>query len=69
MLSDGVVHLPPVFGNHPRFPYGIKELAGQKLIPKVAIEAFVEAVLPGAPRLDDKCPHPTCAAILSPGQL
>jgi len=48
-----VVELPPAFDQHLRFGAAEEPFPVQKLVPKLAVEALDEPVLPGATRRDE----------------
>lgn len=55
-----VVALPPVRGDDACFVHGLKFFAVQTLVPKPAVEALHEAVLPWATWFDIGRPHINC---------
>ena len=50
--SDGIVLAPPLLDQHGRLRQRVEDLPVQQLIPELAVEALVVAVLPRAARLD-----------------
>ena len=50
--SDGIVLAPPVLDQHGRLRQRVEDLPVQQLVPELAVEALVVAVLPRAARLD-----------------
>ena len=51
MRPDRVVVLAPVLDQRFGLLEGVEDLAVEQLMPELPVEAFVVAVLPGAPRL------------------
>ena len=52
MGSDGIVLAPPLLDQHGRLRQRVEDLPVQQLVPELAVEALVVAVLPRAARLD-----------------
>ena len=50
--SDGIVLAPPLLDQHVRLRQRVEDLPVQQLVPELAVEALVVAVLPRAARLD-----------------
>ena len=50
--SDGIVLAPPLLDQHGRLRQRVEDLPVQQLVPELAVEALVVAVLPRAARLD-----------------
>ena len=50
--SDGIVLAPPLLDQHGRLRQRVEDLPVQQLVPELAVEALVAAVLPRAARLD-----------------
>ena len=57
MRPDGVVVLPPAFDQHLGFVQRGEDLAVEKLVTQLAVEALVAAILPGASRFDEQGPY------------
>ena len=56
MRPDGVVVLPPAFDQHLGFVQRGEDLAVEKLVTQLAVEALVVAILLGASRFDEQPP-------------
>ena len=54
---DRVVVLPPALDQHLSFLQRIEDLPVQKFVPQLAVERFIEAVLPRAAGLDEHRLH------------
>ena len=54
MRPDGVVVLTPAFDQHLGFVQRGEDLAVEKLVTQLAVEALVAAILPGASRFDEQ---------------
>ena len=52
MRPNGVVVVAPLLDQHFRLLQCVEDFAVQQLVPKLAVEALVVAVFPGAPRID-----------------
>ena len=54
MGSDGIVQPPPLLDEYNCLGQCVEDLAVQELVPQLAVEAFVVAVLPGTAWLDEQ---------------
>ena len=57
MGSDGIVEPSPLLDEYRCLGQCVEDLSVQELVPQLAVEALVVAVLPRASRLDVECLH------------
>ena len=57
MRSSGIVQPPPLLDEYDGLVQGVEDLTVQELVPQLAIETLVVAVLPWTARLDEQRLH------------